>query len=194
MEPTTPLRLFALALAALMLAPAAARADDDDDDEDEGEHHGRGRQGERHRGGERGGDRGGASAALRATREWATYEKECGSCHLAFPPGMLPPKSWSALLRGLDKHFDQNAELDGPTRLALETWLVVNAGPDVPGKPLRITELPWWVREHREVAPAVYKRKAVTSAANCGACHANAKQGSFEEHEVRVPRDAPAPR
>ena len=33
------------------------------------------------------------------------YQKECGSCHLAFPPSMLSSASWQKIMNGLAKHF-----------------------------------------------------------------------------------------
>jgi len=33
-----------------------------------------------------------------------------------------------------------------------------------------------------------FRSRAVTSAANCGACHTRAGEGSFREREIRVPR------
>lgn len=168
------------------LLATAARADDDDDDDDDD-------RGKAHH--ERGGDkRGRASATLRTTPQWAAYQAECGSCHLAFPPSMLPARSWTALLDGLDNHFKENAEVDAATRKTLAAWLVANAGSNQSGAPLRITQLSWWRHKHSEVPVAVFQRKAITSPANCGACHAGANQGAFGEHDVRIPRDAPAPR
>ena len=123
------------------------------------------------------------------------YTTECGSCHLAFPPSLLPARSWTALLSGLTDHFGQNAEVDAATRKQLEAWLVQNAGRDVPGPtPLRITTLRWWRSEHDELSPATFRRKSVLSPANCGACHPGANEGAFGEHEVKVPPDAPAAR
>jgi cytochrome c553 len=34
----------------------------------------------------------------------------------------------------------------------------------------------------------VFKRASVGGAANCGACHGNAADGNFNEHEVRIPK------
>ena len=34
-----------------------------------------------------------------------TYAEECGSCHLAYPPGLLPAASWAKLMAGLRQHF-----------------------------------------------------------------------------------------
>lgn len=155
-------------LATALLLPAAARADDDDREERRPS---------------------AASAALRTSAPWKQYASECGSCHLAFPPDLLPARSWSALLGGLDAHFGQNAELAAAARKPLEAFLRANAGRDQAGAaPLRITSLPWWRREHRELAAAVFVRKAVLSRANCLACHPGASEGAFGEHQVRVPR------
>jgi predicted CxxxxCH...CXXCH cytochrome family protein len=171
-----------LTLLALCLAlPLTARADRDDDDDDD--------------------DRGGkqssrvSTAAAHTSPQWKSYATECGSCHLAYPPSMLPARSWKALMAGLNDHFGQNAEVDATVRKQLETFLVQNAGRDVPGAtPLRITALPWWRHEHDEIPASTYQRKAITSPANCGACHPGANEGAFGEHAVKVPRDAPAPR
>jgi hypothetical protein len=174
-------RLLSL-LALSLLLPLGARADDDDDDERE-EHHEK-------RGGERT-----TGTAVRASPQWKTYVAECGTCHMAFPPSMLPARSWTALLGGLTDHFGENAEVDAAARKQLETFLVQNAGRDLAGPtPLRITTLQWWRHEHDEISAATYKRKAILTPANCAACHPGANEGAFGEHAVKVPRDAPAPR
>ena len=173
-----------LFLALTLLLPLVARADDDDDDDDRREHPGKN---ERSRP---------AAPGLLASVQGKEYAKECGSCHLAFPPQMLPARSWSALLGGLSNHFGQNAEVDAVTLKHLRDFLEVTAGPEVSGPaPLRITELRWWRREHDEVSPAVFKRKAILTPANCGACHPGANNGAFGEHQVQIPSaNAPAPR
>lgn len=173
-------------VATVALASFASHADDDDDAHEE--HEGRG-----HRGRE-GKPRGLASstAAARAAPEWKTYETECGSCHLAYPPSLLPAASWQTLLSNLDQHFGQNAEVDAATARELNTFLSTWAAPRGAGTPppLRITELAWWRHQHGEVSPQIWKRQAVGSKANCNACHLNANQGDFNEHRVQIPRDA----
>jgi hypothetical protein len=164
--------------AAAALIPLASWGDHDDDDDDD-EHEGR------------------SSRRVKPQQlpGWKAYAAECGSCHVAYPPTMLPARSWTALMGGLADHFGQNAEVDETTRRALEAFLLGNSGRDVAGPtPLRITQLRWWVREHDEVRPEVYKRKAIVSPANCAACHPGANEGAFGEHQVKIPRDAVAPR
>lgn len=167
------LMLAALALAATVV-PLAALADDDDDDDDHDVEQGASRM---------------TATAVRASPEWHTYTAECGSCHLAYPPSMLPARSWKALLGGLNEHFGQNAEIDAATSAKLSAFLVANSGREVAGPtPMRITTLPWWQHEHHEVAPSVYRRAKIVTPANCGACHQGANQGAFGEHQVKIPR------
>ena len=47
--------------------------------------------------------------------------------------------------------------------------------------PLRITELPKWVREHREVSDREWRHKNVRTRANCVACHADAERGQYDD-------------
>lgn len=167
--------MLPLLLVVLALLPAASRAHDDDDDDDEREE-----RHERHRD-----QRGGSKA--RAAPGWKAYAAECGSCHLAFPPSMLPAGSWKKVLAGLDDHFGQNAEVDAATRAQLDAFLSTFAGSGT-GAPLRITETGWWRHEHDEIGAAVYQRKSIGTPANCPACHVNADQGDFREHGVKIPR------
>jgi hypothetical protein len=121
---------------------------------------------------------------------------------MAYPPGLLPERSWRKLMAELDNHFGQNASLDAVTAKAVLTYLVENSAERstnrravrfagaVPASavPLRITENPYFVREHREVSPDVWKLPKVGSPANCNACHGDAEQGTFSERNVRIPR------
>ena len=40
------------------------------------------------------------------------YQEECASCHMAYPPGLLPARSWEKIMAGLESHFGDNAELE----------------------------------------------------------------------------------
>jgi cytochrome c553 len=119
----------------------------------------------------------------------ALYRKECGSCHLAFPPRMLAAEGWRRILGGLERHFGQNAELDAPTRNLLAAHLVAGAGEpgEAGGDSTRITETPWFRDEHEKAARAV-SRPSIRTLANCAACHPGAEAGDFDEHRARIPR------
>jgi len=119
------------------------------------------------------------------------YQQECASCHVAYPPGLLPAPSWQRLMANLPQHFGTDASLEPAQIKQLEAWLVRNAGTRRAQEPPpqdRITRSAWFVREHREVPSSAWQRAAIKSPANCAACHSGADQGDFNEHTVRIPR------
>ncbi|WP_332813144.1 diheme cytochrome c [Ramlibacter sp.] len=119
------------------------------------------------------------------------YPAECGSCHLAFPPGALPARSWLRMMSGLDDHYGTDASLDAATVQQLSGWLADNAGSwkrvrEQPPQD-RITRSEWFERKHRRIEPAAWKLPSIKSAANCAACHGRAEQGRFDDDHLRVP-------
>ena len=120
------------------------------------------------------------------------YKAECASCHLAYPPGMLPAASWQRLMSNLQRHFGTDASVDAAAAKELSAWLSANAGTDrrVRDAPPedRITRSAWFIREHHEVSAATWQRPAIKGAANCAACHTRADQGDFSERSIRIPR------
>ena len=120
------------------------------------------------------------------------YRQECGSCHVPYPPGLLPAASWQRLLDHLPQHFGNDASLDAATLKELSTWLAAHAARSrramEPPPQDRITRSAWFRHEHDEVPQAAWTRPAVKSPANCTACHAQADQGDFSEDRVRIPR------
>ncbi|RPI46945.1 MAG: cytochrome C [Betaproteobacteria bacterium] len=121
--------------------------------------------------------------------------EECGSCHLAYPPSMLPARSWQRMMAGLKNHFGDDASLDAATAERVRRYLAANAA-DAGGRrygdkltrglpaastPLRISELPRWIREHRKVPAWEWTHKEVRTKANCTACHADAERGYFDD-------------
>lgn len=120
------------------------------------------------------------------------YQQECAACHIAYPPGMLPAASWQRLMGGLDRHFGTDASLDAESVKQISAWLQTHAGThrrvkEVPPED-RITRSAWFVRKHDEVPAAAWKHPKVKTASNCAACHVQADQGVFNEHDVRIPR------
>jgi len=119
-------------------------------------------------------------------------KKECGSCHMVFPPQFLPKRSWQKLVDGLASHFGDDASLPEAQQAAVLRYHLENAA-DAPGAgraaskfaasipagqaPLRITETPRWVREHRKIKPEKWKSPEVKSRVNCVACHKDAGAG-----------------
>lgn len=117
------------------------------------------------------------------------WQSECGSCHAAFPPRMLTEENWKKLMSGLDKHFGDNAELSEKDRQTIEDYLVRNAGTGArhSAASLRITDTPWFVREHRSVSPKEWVHPEVKSKANCHACHKIIGQNRWSERDISIP-------
>ncbi len=112
----------------------------------------------------------------------ATVMKECGACHMAYQPQFLPADSWRKLFAGLADHFGEDASLSEPVRQQIEAYYVAHAGREVKGEPpLRISELGWWVREHRRVKDTTWQSPQVKFKGNCTACHKQAEQGYYED-------------
>jgi hypothetical protein len=120
------------------------------------------------------------------------HQQECSSCHVAYPPGLLPPASWDRIMSNLKKHFGTDASLDEASTREIAAWLKANAGSGRHGgeEPAqdRISKANWFVRQHDEVSSNTWKRASIGSAANCAACHAGAAKGDFNEHAVRIPK------
>ncbi|MFC1749071.1 diheme cytochrome c [Pseudomonadota bacterium] len=129
------------------------------------------------------------------------YVDECGSCHFAYQPAFLPASSWRKVMETLDDHFGENAELPNEDRDALTEYLVKNAGTgsgrgdiakfirsirsgDVP---LRISELPYFQKEHRKIPQRIVESEQVGSLSKCETCHRRAAEGSYREREINIP-------
>ena len=130
------------------------------------------------------------------------WREECGACHLAFHPNLLPARSWVRLMHEQGTHFGSDLGLDRDKADQLLAFLVHNAAENstteaafkishsiAPGvTPLRITETPYWLRKHRDIAEADWRLAKVKSRANCAACHLDAEAGTFEDAAMEIPR------
>jgi cytochrome c553 len=144
-------------------------------------------------------DGGGKLAPTAANPKWHT---ECSACHVAYPPALLPERSWRKLMGGLERHFGSDASLDAATTKEITAFLASQSADRASSRtaakvlrgmaptetPLRITATAWFQRQHDEIRADVWKRPKVGSPANCAACHSGADQGDYAEHQVRIPR------
>lgn len=130
------------------------------------------------------------------------YREECGSCHMAYPAGLLPARSWDKLMAGLDDHFGDNAELLADTHKVISNYLSANSADhqssrlsrkffysiDKNSTPLRITDLAYFQHKHDEIpARMVVGNKKVNSFSHCNSCHTGAEKGSFNDNDVTIP-------
>jgi hypothetical protein len=129
------------------------------------------------------------------------YQKECGSCHFAYLPGMLPERSWHLILNAKG-HFGETLALDPQVAAKLEAYLTANAADRSPYRgaelmldrlpasstPARITELPIMQHRHVVIRQLMISGQAkVKTLTNCDACHEKAATGSFAYDEIVVP-------
>ena len=120
-----------------------------------------------------------------------TWHAECGSCHFAYPPQLLPAPAWRDIMAGLNRHFGSDASVSPGAAVEIGAFLEQHAGSDrraSAAQTLRITEAAWFGREHDKVSAAVWKLPAVRTPANCTACHTTAERGDFRERNIRIPR------
>jgi hypothetical protein len=132
------------------------------------------------------------------------YQDECGECHFAYQPGLLPAKSWEVLLDAdaLRKHFGVDAEMDKDTLQVIHDYAIDNAADKSWYKrsrkiaaatsegpaPLRITGLRYISRKHRDIPEKMIKgNKGVKSLSFCDKCHTQAEEGVYDVDTVNIP-------
>ena len=130
------------------------------------------------------------------------YNDECGSCHMAYPAGLLPARSWDKLMSGLEDHFGDNAELTAETHKVISDYLRDHSADHQPSRlsrkfsrgidknstPERITDLAYFKHQHDEIPPRlVTGNTKVNSFSQCNSCHKGASKGVFDEDDVNIP-------
>ena len=128
-----------------------------------------------------------------------TVSAECGACHWAYHPSLLPRASWAKLLAGLEDHFGEDASLPAEQtreiasfydRYAAETWDTEASrrfAEIAPSEPLRITATPYWIAKHASIDPATFAATPVGKRGNCIACHRDADSGRFDDQAIAIP-------
>ena len=132
------------------------------------------------------------------------YGEVCSQCHFAYPPGLLPERSWKKLLskENLKDHFGEELEFSDAERNQIVKYLVNNSAEKSSHKrsykinkeisrlktPTRITETPYIKSKHRKIpSRLVTENNDVESLSNCTACHKEAEKGIFDDDTVIIP-------
>ncbi len=130
------------------------------------------------------------------------YLEECGGCHFAYPPGLLPARGWDELIRGLEDHFGDNAELMDEDRPLILDYLIQHAAEtsdrrrsvqvarSIPSTmtPIRISEVPYIKMVHEEIpARLIDENPKVEGRAYCDACHVDADKGYYNDANIEIP-------
>lgn len=120
------------------------------------------------------------------------YKQECGSCHIAYAPFLLPKSAWDSMMSDLENHFGDDASLEEETHARIAVFLEKYAN-DVldtkftqqkESKEIAISQTSYWEVAHRKLNPKIFKTEAIKSKANCQTCHKDAESGIFAKNAV----------
>jgi hypothetical protein len=129
------------------------------------------------------------------------FKQECGACHFAYQPGLLPSGSWEGILNALSSHFGEEVSLGQDEHKIIGEYIRTNAAENSSAKrsrkimrsldgkiPLRITEIPYIKEKHHELNASIFSRQSIGSFSNCVACHTKAGQGNYDDDYVKIPK------
>ncbi|HVO88056.1 MAG TPA: hypothetical protein VMV45_05910 [Casimicrobiaceae bacterium] len=129
------------------------------------------------------------------------YAKECGVCHMAYPPQLLPSEGWRKIMSNLGDHFGESAQLDAALTRKLTDFLVANSAEHAanqisievmqsikPGAvPDRITGVPFIAGLHSAMLdPRWGGNPRPKTLAECGVCHYQVEAGDFTYRRFTV--------
>lgn len=130
------------------------------------------------------------------------WNVECGECHVPYHPSLLPQRSWITLLKQQRDHFGRDLDLqelvvtdlrDFALRYSSErhlteaAWFIDTTTP-LSEIDIRITETNYWKKQHQWIDAAYWVHESVQSKSNCDSCHYDARQGSFEDGAMHLPK------
>ncbi len=137
----------------------------------------------------------------------ALWRDECGSCHLAYHPSLLPARSWRDMMAAQDDHFGEDLALYPETVAAIEAFLVRNAADGAATEaawnimastgpaeaPLRVTDTRYWRHKHSALDGLIQASPRVHGNGDCAGCHLDARAGTFRDGAMRLPPASGAP-
>ena len=130
------------------------------------------------------------------------YIKECGSCHFAYQPGLLPSNAWNKMMGNLENHFNSDATLSAEDLQTLSKYLNDNSAEknmqykrsnrivsSIPmGQiPDSISTTPYMIKKHSEIKKSLITQPEVKGLFNCIACHKTADKGDYGERDIDIP-------
>jgi cytochrome b len=128
----------------------------------------------------------------------AAWREECGACHLAYAPELLPLRSWLRMLDEQQHHFGEDLGLSADTLHALAAaaragdrtprWAGAMLVASVPAGevPQRITQTAFWRERHAAIAQVRFAAAPVSGRHDCGACHADAASAIFAPRMIHM--------
>ena len=141
-------------------------------------------------------------STLKNSSEVTLYKSECASCHMAYQPEFLPKRSWRKMMSSLNNHFGVDATLEKSDEVKILNFLEKNSADSkrlygefeeffesIPKNktPLKISDIPYFKKEHRKIPKKVISQKEVKTISNCIACHKDANTGTYSERAIDIP-------
>ncbi|QKF83516.1 diheme cytochrome c [Halarcobacter ebronensis] len=130
------------------------------------------------------------------------YIKECGACHFAYQPGLLPSNSWKKMMSNLESHFGADATLAQEDFVAISQYLEQNSAEKAyaykrsykiansmrdDGTIIAISKTPYFIKEHKGIPKKYIEQESVKGLFNCIACHTTAQKGIYSERDILIP-------
>ena len=130
------------------------------------------------------------------------YIKECGSCHFAYQPGLLPSSSWNKIMSNLENHYNNDASISSANLQTLTKYLNDNSAEKnmqykrsnrivsslASGQiPDSISTTPYIIKKHSEIRKNLITQPEVKGLFNCIACHKTADKGNYGEKDINIP-------
>ena len=130
------------------------------------------------------------------------YIKECGSCHFAYQPGLLPSNAWNKMMGNLENHFNSDATVSAENFQTLSKYLNDNSAEknmqykrsnrivsSIPAGqiPDSISTTPYMIKKHNEIKKSLITQPEVKGLFNCIACHKTADKGNYSERDINIP-------
>lgn len=128
------------------------------------------------------------------------FYEQCGYCHSAYPPYLLPKESWRRVMGGLKNHFGEEITEENITiaeQSTIKDYLIANAAEtskreaavkmvhylDI-RRPKAITKTPYWRETHKDIPISAFKDSRIKKRSNCRACHLGFRYGIIDDMNI----------
>jgi hypothetical protein len=93
------------------------------------------------------------------------------------------------MMGDLTNHFKTDASLEPQDTKKITEYLVQNSSNNLrnPQGVIAISQMPWFVKEHRKLSQKTLSNEKIKTISNCVACHTQALKGDYDEDNIKIP-------
>lgn len=137
------------------------------------------------------------SVAIDFRSESYEVASRCGSCHMVYPPYLLPEKSWSHMMDNLEEHFGKDASLPEDETKLVREYLMKNAAEHSNQEaavkildnlaeklPTAVTETTYWKEKHKDITQKQFEADYGIKS-DCTTCHKTVKDGLLQDRHIK---------